>query len=173
MNDSELQYEVTLEDAEAFAVFHHQYSPMLQRRARMLRLGLSVVIAAIAGTIGALTGQTVMALVGLGIALAYWFLFPRRYLKGLRQTVRRTYQEGRNTGVLGPTRLVIDEEFVTESTGSREVRTRWSAIEAVEETRDHAFVYITGSSALIIPRRGVDAEKLAAMLAEIRSRLGR
>jgi hypothetical protein len=65
----------------------------------------------------------------------------------------------------------VEEDFLTEATPMREVRTRWAALEACEETPSHVFIYVTGSTALIVPRRGVDAASLDLVVVEIRRRM--
>src|SRR5215211_3769047 len=150
----EISYDVTLDDAVAFAVFHDSYSPMLRRR-RLLRVGMAVLLAVIAASVAALAHAPLLGLIGLGFAFGFWWIFPRRYERGLRESVARLHAEGKNLDVLGPTKLVLDEEFVAEATPARIVRTRWRAIEQCVDTVDHVFVYVTGSTALIVPKRSL------------------
>jgi len=163
----ELSYDVTLEDVTAFAVFHDSHSPALRRRRRILRVGMATLLAVIAASVAALARAPVLGFVGLGFAFAFWWIFPKRYELGLRQSVAKLHHEGKNLDVLGPTRLALDEEFVTEATPARDVRTRWAAIERCVESDDHIFLYVTGSTAVIVPKRALApalAEKLVAEL---------
>jgi hypothetical protein len=162
-----VSYDVGLDDEIAFAVFHHSDSPLLKRRRRLLRVGMAALLAIIAATVAGLARAPVLGLVGLGFAFAFWLIFPKRYERGLRDSVAKTYGEGRNLDVLGPTRLELDEEFLTETTPTRAVRTRWEAVERCVDTADHIFVYVTGNTAVIIPKRAIApavAEKLVSAL---------
>ncbi|MBX5480808.1 MAG: YcxB family protein [Myxococcaceae bacterium] len=167
----ELKYEVTLEDATEFALYHHRHSPTLVRRRRFLRVGMCGLLAIVAGAVGALARSPFLGAVGFAFALAFWFMFPRRYERGLRETVAKLYAEGKNLDVLGPTTLTLDEEFITETTPTREVRTRWGAVERVVDAPMHVFIYVTGSTALILPRRDLGEEASAKLLNELRARV--
>src|SRR5919197_44972 len=133
----ELSYDVTIDDAIAFALFHDAHSPVLRRRRRLLRLGMAMLLAVIAAAVAGLARAPTLGLVGLGFAFAFWWIFPRRYERGLRDSVAKIYGEGKNLDVLGPTRLEVDEEFLTETTPTRSERTRWAAVERCVETADH------------------------------------
>ena len=167
----ELSYDVTIDDAIAFALFHDGHSPALRRRRRLLRLGMAMLLAVIAAAVAGLARAPTLGFVGLGFAFAFWWIFPRRYERGLRESVAKIHDEGNNVDVLGPTRLVLDEEFVTESTPARDVRTRWAAIEQCVDTGDHLFVYVTGSSAVIVPKRSLAPGLAEKLVSEIRQRM--
>jgi hypothetical protein len=167
----EVSYDVTLDDAIAFAVFHDSYSPVMRRRRRLLRVGMAVLLAVIAAAVGGLARAPLLGLVGLGFAFAFWWIFPRRYQRGLRESVTRLHGEGKNLDVLGPTKLVLDEEFVTEATPARAVQTRWAAIEHCVDTEEHVFVYVTGSTAVIVPKRSLAPDLAEKLLTEIQERM--
>ena len=166
-----ISYDVSVDDAIAFAVFHHSNSPLLKRRRRVLRVGMAALLAIIAASVAGLARAPVLGFIGLGFAFAFWWIFPRRYERGLRSTVAKIYGEGKNLDVLGPTRLELDEEFLTEITPTRSVQTRWPAVERCVETADHLFIYVTGSTAIIVPKRSLTAEVGEKLLAEIRARV--
>src|SRR5918996_6444065 len=153
-----ISYDVGLDDAIAFAVFHHSDSPLLRRRRRLLRVGMAALLAIIAAAVAGLAQTPALGLVGLGFAFAFWWIFPKRYERGLRDTVAKLYGEGKNLDVLGPTRLELDDEFLAEITPTRSVRTRWAAVEQCVETSDHLFIYVTGSTAIIVPKRSLTPE---------------
>ena len=167
----EVEYEVTLEDVTQFALHHHRTSPTLKRRRRLLRLGMAALLIVIATVVGAVAKAPVLGMVGLVFAVAFYWMFPRRYERGLRDTVAKMYSEGKNLDVLGKTRLVLDDAFILESTPTRDVRTRWNAVEAMVETETHVFVYVTGSTALVVPKRDLDGETLTRFVQSVRAHL--
>ncbi len=167
----EVAYEVTLEDVTAFALFHHAHSPHLKRRRRILQVGLAGVMVLVAAVVAAVAKAPLLGIVGLAFAVAFYFMFPKRYERGLRDSVAKMYAEGKNLDVLGKTKLVMDDDFILESTPTRDVRTRWSAVEGVVETEQHVFVYVTGSTALVVPRRDVPEPLLAQFVERVRGHL--
>lgn len=169
----ELSYDVTLEDATEFALYHHAHSPHLLKRRRLMRLGMTALLVLIAGVFAGVTRSPLLGVVGFGFACLFWWIFPRRYERGLRETVTKMYGEGKNVGVLGQTKLIIDEEFLTEATPTRDVRTRWSAVEKVVDEKMHIYVYVTGSTALILPKRDLGDEATKQLLAQLTARVPR
>jgi predicted tellurium resistance membrane protein TerC len=169
-----LDYELGIDDLVAFARYHHAHSPWLRQRQRVLRYGISLamlgVIAAVAFLLEAPPG---LWAVGVAITVAYALLFPARYDLGLRQNVLRMQGEGKNQDVLGPHRVELGGEAISEITPLREVRTRWPAVERVVETGDHVFVYVTGATALVIPRRAfADREAVVEFVERARAKIG-
>lgn len=167
----EVSYDVTVNDAVAFAVYHHHASPLLRRRRRFLRVGMSALLAMIAATIAGVSGRPVLGMVGLAFAFGFWLIFPRRYEKGLRESVAKLYTEGKNLDLLGPTKLVLDTEGMTESTPTRDSRSRWAVVERCVETEDHVFVYLTGDSGVIVPKRSLRPGEAERLIAEVRQRM--
>jgi hypothetical protein len=167
----ELEYEVTLEDVTAFALFHHAHSPHLRRRRRLLRVGLAGTLVLVAAVVATLARSPLLATVGLAFALAFYWMFPRRYERGLRESVAKMYAEGKNLDVLGKTKLSLDDAFIVESTATRDVRTRWSAVEALVDTDLHLFIYVTGSTALVVPKRDLPAQTLNRFVETVRAHL--
>ncbi|MHB8879314.1 MAG: YcxB family protein, partial [Myxococcaceae bacterium] len=106
-------------------------------------------------------------LLGTLILAGWWALFPRRLEQMLRRQTARMYQEGENAGVLGPPRLTLDGEWVTERTEVREVRTHWRAVERVVEDQAHLYLYVTSFSAVIVPRRAFGSEEEAKAFARL------
>ena len=105
------------------------------------------------------------------ILLAWWRLYPRRIEAISRQSTKRLYSDGRNVGMLGPHVVSFDDEWLSEITSDREVRTRWRAVEKAALTPEHLFLYVSGFSAVIVPLRAfATAEERTAFIGEAQSR---
>lgn len=167
----EIEYEVTLEDVTSFALHHHRTSPELKQRRRLLRLGMSSLLVVTATVVGAVAKAPLLGMVGLVFALAFYWMFPRRYERGLRETVARMYAEGKNREVLGPTKLTLDDHAIIETAPNRVARTEWRMVEGLAETETHVFVYVTGSTALVVPRRDIDGETMERFIQTVRAHL--
>jgi hypothetical protein len=164
------EYGLSLEDLVAFALHHERSSPLRRRRRRVLHLGLAFLLAAVVTAVcGLARAPAWFWLFGYAVVVFYFLRFPGRYEKGLRRNVEQAYREGRNLGLLGPHRLTVDPEAITEATALREVRTRWAAVEQVVEAKDHLFVYVSGSTAFVVPRSAFgQPEEASRFVAQVR-----
>jgi YcxB-like protein len=61
--------------------------------------------------------------------------------------------EGRNRTLLGRQRVTISPESITRSSDFDQTTVRWSAVERVIKDKNHAFVYTSALTAIIVPRR--------------------
>ena len=151
----DITYEVTVDDLVQLNVHHLRSSPAV-------KLSLARQQASIAG-FGALsmmflwmTGGMPLYAAAIPMALMTALLvgrLPGRAERGAKALVSRSYSEGRNLGVLGPHRLVMTPEWIVDVNDFIERRIRWEAIERVDASDDHAFLYVGSNSALVVPRR--------------------
>ncbi|HLN29980.1 MAG TPA: YcxB family protein [Gemmataceae bacterium] len=91
----------------------------------------------------------------LPLPLAYLF---RHRLSSLRG--RFVLRLGGNRKLLEPQRMRIDAEMVTLSTAWSSASVKWSAIERIDVTENHAFIYVSTQQAYILPKHafGDDVE---------------
>jgi hypothetical protein len=82
-----------------------------------------------------------------------WFLqWPRIYRDNLKRATKKLLKEGRNELLRRTVRLEIDEGGLHVTSGMGESRLSWDAVERVEETADHIFIYVTSLSSHVIPK---------------------
>lgn len=149
-----VRYELVLEDIHAFNLFHAHHAPVSVRSRRNVRFALSLLLFALLLSLGLwIRAPMLFWLTGLVILAAWYALFPSRMDQMTRRHTERTYSTGRNEGVLGPFELVLEPDWLVERSELREVRTRWRAVENVVSTQAHLFLYISGFSAIICPKR--------------------
>jgi hypothetical protein len=82
-----------------------------------------------------------------------WFVtYPRTHQRTLDRTARQLLDEGRNAALRCEQFLSIDKHGVASSSSVGESRVSWEAVERVEETERHIFLYVTSTSAHVIPK---------------------
>ncbi len=67
--------------------------------------------------------------------------------------------------------MEVDDTGITDRSEVGHRCTYWRGIERVEETKDHAFVYLGPFTAHVIPRHSVQEGDFDAFVQEVRSRL--
>ncbi len=164
-----LVYDVEVEDLVALTDFHVRHSPAVQRQLTVLRwacAGLAVV--GIAGT-GWLLGDRVWIWVAGGAvgATLGFALFPRWFYRANQRQARRLYSEGRNAGILGRHTLALQPEGLRDTDETGEHFTAWSAVERLELTDAHVFVFTGALSAYVVARDRVVQGDLEGFLAEV------
>jgi hypothetical protein len=100
--------------------------------------------------------------------------WPRIYRAQLKRATNELLKEGRNALLDCPVRMEMDERGLRVTTEMSESRLAWDAVERVEETADHIFIYVTSMSSHVIPKwafesRG-EAEQFFVKAAECQRR---
>lgn len=168
---AELDYELQVDDYVAFNLRYMESSDLGRRQLRNARVSLvlltpAIVFAAIAFVFGDLTDGVLIALT-TGVIM--WFLTPRLVRREYRRNFGRMAKDP-GIGVTGSHRLVADDYGITEITTDRSSSAAWAAIERVDETPDHVFVFFGPVQAFVIPRR-IGDERVAAFLHVVRARV--
>ena len=168
-----VSFEITLDDIHAFNAHYAQSSLLPRRSRRMVRAALTLTLVCLLFALGmAIRAPIAFWILGALILIGWWKIYPRRIEAITRQSTQRLYAEGKNAGMLGPHTVELGEEWLTESSSEREVRTRWRAAERVAVTDTHVFLYVTGFSAVIVPVRAFSSEaERAAFVALANQRL--
>lgn len=167
-----VSFEILLEDIHAFNL-HYATTALLPRRNQLLvRIALTMTLGSLLFALGvAIQAPVGFWLLGGLILLTWWALYPRRIEAMSRASTKRLYADGKNMGMLGPHVVSFDDDWLSEITSDREVRTRWRAVEKAALTREHLFLYVSGFSAVIVPLRAFGtAEERTAFLKEAQSR---
>jgi hypothetical protein len=164
----EISYEVREADIVAFNDFHASSSATLKSTYRRNRYIWTLVAASLA-LVAWYVWHVELLAVYLGVFAAIWFFFSPRFIRRARQKqVKRMYAEGENKGTIGYQRLSIAPSSMTNSSDQGESRINWSAVERVEETHDHIFIYISALMALVIPRETASGADLSDFVGRVR-----
>lgn len=89
----------------------------------------------------------------------WWWNLWRRLQRGARSSAFRAY---------GPSRVWTDAEGIHDHALRTDVTTTypWALVNRVDETREYAFIWVSKTKALVIPRR-IGKDAVAALVSEV------
>ena len=163
-------YTLREQDLEAFSQHQYYDSPTFIRQHHRFYLTAPVILM-VAGLLGGLgLGKPVFfALSALGISWLLWS--PGSDRRRPREHAVSLYREGENRSLLGPHVLVAEPEGLRTLGPYRdEALVEWSAIERIEAPGNHLYVYVKGTSALIVPEETVSEGSYSQFRAECERR---
>ena len=167
-----VDYTVSTQDIIAFNQFHHSASPHSRRLLYMLQLASAVAIAAAC----TMPLQNNLPLLPMGpwliLAAAFIFFVPTLFRWSIRRSARRQLAEGHNHGILGPRRLEVRDAALVELSESGEQHTRWHAVEKVEVSEGHVFIYLSATAGHTVPREAfADNAAVVAFVTAVREKI--
>jgi hypothetical protein len=162
-------------DIHAFNSHYARESAVVRTGRLKVRLALTFFLAALLGALGwGAQADVGFWLLGAVILLFWFAVFPRRLELMQRRFTERTYQSGKNAGLLGPHTVELTDEGVVERTPVRELKVKWEAVEKVASSPEHLFLWTSAFSALIVPRRAfADEDALKAFAAHAAMRISK
>ena len=172
---AQVSYVLTMADIHAFNAHYARESPVARAGRMKVRFALTFFLAALLGALGWGAQATLgFWLLGTIILLAWFSLFPRRLEAMQRRFTERTYQLGKNAGLLGPHTVELTDEGVIERTPVRELKVKWEAMEKIAHSDQHVFLWTSGFNALVLPRRAfADEDALKAFAAHAAMRISK
>ena len=81
--------------------------------------------------------------------------------------------EGRNQSLVGQHLLQVDSDGLLWRSPGTEGKVKWSAIEKVESSEEHTFVYLNAVMAVVIPRAGVRSGVYEEFVSVLEDRVNR
>ena len=171
-NRTEIEYTIGKDDILAFNRFHTRHSAAWKRQYREQQIVSSALIfficfalALIACVIRPETPLAVAAPLGIliaAVAIFFNLLFYRYQVNSSqKKLVNEMIDEGRNRGMLGRHKLIVEDEYLVEITEVAEGRTMWIGVERVEQDDDYIAIYIGYATAHVIPKRSFRDEEAA------------
>ncbi len=170
-----IDYQLTEDDVVAYAnyLWQHQTNPQRTYR-RGLYVGLLVVILGTlflardrAGGLNPLMAIVPVLVVCCVVFLLLFVSSSKRFAKAVRNSFRRGDLGKR---ALEPQRLEITPEGYTQRGELGATITLWKAVEKVAVTKDHLFIFLTKTTALIVPAHAFPDEWEFAEFAETAQR---
>ena len=148
-----ISYKLTEQDFIDFNVYHMNNSKTMKKTVLMQRL-----FGPLSFIIGIFVAYKITDIplwywsICFAIAAVLWFaLYPKMLERRIRKQVKKMLSEGQNKILLSDTTLTVNEEGIKCTTEYNETNTKFSAINKVEITNKHIFVYNNAVSAIIIP----------------------
>lgn len=86
-----------------------------------------------------------------------------------KRRLKAMYATGRNSALLGATRMELRSDALWRRTALTEGWVKWAGVEAIENTSDHLFIVIGVGAAYMVPRRAfIDQAAFEAFTVEAR-----
>ncbi|MFH1418413.1 MAG: YcxB family protein [Planctomycetota bacterium] len=159
----EAEINITREDILAFNVYHCEHSPSIRRRRLLAGAAftfLFVVLLLLITFDSDEPGQMALEIWPFWLGLPIFWVLLLFWSPGreVRRAVDKMLNEGRNICLLGPHIVTLTSEAFAESSEFSQSQTRWQAVDRIVVTDEHAFLYLSSMSAIIIPKRDFSAE---------------
>ena len=150
----EIEFENTMDDILALNMYHFQRSPGARRNRLLFQYGLPGIPALVYIILVASGGSSfISALPWLLLALILFVLVPFSMRRSLRRRVIKMFNEGESQGAVGKHHLSITRSSVTDKTTRGKTTTNWVDVKKVVLMDRYVFIYISDTSAHIVPRR--------------------
>ena len=166
-----IHFERTMDDMIAFNDYHFRHSPYMKRFMFWYRLiGALAIILLSTLLIQILLPPSpypfgfIMSLIGAGFFVA---IAPTMIQRRMKKQARKLYSEGKNASALGAQELEVTETGLIARSEYFETKMAWGAIERIESTPTHTFLYLSSVQAYIIPHDKIHEGNYHALLTEI------
>ena len=167
----EIEYELREQDLIAFNEHQLKNSEALQKTLRRHQATIPGVLVLIALFLWFYYQDTLSAAYA-GVTAALWGVLAPLYIRwNSRRQVKAMYTDEVKAQVLGIYKLRIEPDALVEIGKEGESRLKWADILRVETSRQHAFVFVSMDSALIVPLNTVKSGDLKEFVAEANQRI--
>ncbi|UCC61006.1 MAG: YcxB family protein [Dehalococcoidia bacterium] len=155
----DIEYENSMDDILALNLYHHQQAPSARRTRMLLHYGPPVILVIIfLAQVSIIGGSLVTGLPWLFFA-GIWVIFvPYSLRRAMKKKVARMVLENQDGGITGQHKLSLKSDSVTDQTGSGKTKTRWADVPKIVLTSSYLYIYISDTSAHIIPKRAFESE---------------
>lgn len=147
----DIDYTLGPDDIVAFNRYHFKASPGT-RRSYQRGLLSGVAVAVVLFLVFRGWESWLSALFPVVFLLFYVIAYPWSIRRSINGLGRQVAKEGRNRGLLTAHHFSIDEAGLVDRTSVTETRTSWEGVERVVQTDAHIFIYVSATSAHVIPK---------------------
>lgn len=158
--EMKIHRQATINDMVAFQRYHFANSSAVRKSRSGAFYLLSGTALMVGGAIAFQNEDPFAIILTAVFVLIYAFIhFNASMMRNMvdKQT-RMMFSEGVNKALFGLHELELTTEAISERSAYHEHTTRWTAVEKIVETPDHAFIYWCGLSAYVIPRHEIGEE---------------
>lgn len=150
-----IKYNVEAEDHLKFNEYHFEHSPTMRRIKRVATIYSPLSIFIALSLVGIIEKSWAFPIVGFIVSSIYAFGAPRRLQKRIQRTTEKFLSEGSNKGAFGEQQLELREDGIYNTSPSGTQTTFWDAVERIKQTETHGFIYISSTSAHVIPSQKI------------------
>jgi len=166
-----IRYERTMDDILALNEFSFHHSPTTKRIVSRYRWTGALAIWLLAALLVYVLVPAMPIYLTLLLAFidaAYFAVVaPRIVLKKTKHNIRKQYAEGQNATLLGEQELELTDTGLIARSKYAETKLAWGAIEKIETTPEHTFLFVSSVNAYIIPHTRILEGDYRALMAEI------
>lgn len=155
-----LEYEESMEDFYAFALFCHQNISVFKMKILFLKIIVPAAYLLIISYLSFFAKEIPMPfllmgwLLGIAAALGLWkFFIPRVIKRDVKKLFNKILQEQKHQLTLGRRTIEFSPDGLTLKTSRNERHLEWAAVEDIVSTKEHIFIIIGAAKAYIIPKR--------------------
>lgn len=153
----QVRYTVSLADFVAYNLYLNRKSGAGRPGYLVIWLGPPILCAA--GAVRALQhDHEIAACWLLGVAIFWLVMIPSRYREGQARSIRAFVKKLGGRGIIGERGLSLSEEMLVAVSETFRTEVRWENMTGVEVVGDCTYIFISGISALILPRHGFDSD---------------
>lgn len=163
----ELNYKLTEADYIDFNLYHAKNSKTVRKQILMQRLLVPVVYIVLAYLASYFLDVPFLILFVpfLIMGILWFFFYPAYFYRLIKRNATKMMREGKNEGVLGAHKMIFTQHGLREISPKGEVSISWSGIESFGEGDAGFYLYNSGMSALIIPKKELgNSEKIRGLL---------
>lgn len=163
----ELNYKITEQDYIDFNVFHAKNSKAVQKQVTLQRVLVPIIYVVLSILMSAFLDITFLIIfIPFLLVGILWFLYyPAYFYRLIKRNSTKMMREGKNDAVLGTHKMIFTEEGLREVSPKGEMTVSWSGIEEFSEGDTGFYLYNSGLSALIIPKKELgNSEKVSSFL---------
>jgi hypothetical protein len=152
-----VRYTVTLDDLVALNLYLNKKSGAGRGAYLVTWLGLPIICAL--GAVQVLQLDHIPFAFFLGILALFWLLvFPFRYRAALARGVRAFVTNLGGRGIIGERSLIFSEELLVALSETVRTEVRWENMTSVDVVGEYTYIFLTGITALVLPRHGFDSD---------------
>ena len=156
-----IKYEIELEDFFVFSDYLTKTSPLMLkaiRKGQMWWAGGPLAAGFLLSIMNGYSSEktlTTLAILSVAISLPMFLMYKQYFKYRSKKQIKQLYENGSYKGIIGTHEMVISNDYLTETTEDSENKVPWNAINRVETTADHTFVFTDEVTAYIIPHQKI------------------
>jgi hypothetical protein len=151
----EIEYALAEADIVALARFRVRQKRGLRNPILARRLSYMGGFTLMAVGLGVLTGNAVLSITLLVLAVVSFALYPTFFDWMIRRRVSATCKDPKNAPMLTPRTLSATGDGLEEKSDMGEARLKWAVIGDLTVTPTHAFMSVQNIPSIVIPRDGI------------------
>lgn len=154
----EINYDVTEEAFVEFNLFHAKNSKAIMKSMSIQRFLVPIMYLLIAVIFSSIMDIPVLFMVTpfLILSILWIILFPTYFNRQIKRTAKKMIREGKNEGILGKHTMIFTEQGLREIGPRGETSVSWAGIEKVQEDQSNIYLYNSGATAFIVPKKELD-----------------